>query len=44
MATPSQREDWFPSRLADQAEMFTNVKSKIGGYAGTLLFTSRAVF
>lgn len=40
MATPIQSNDWFPSRLADQAEMFQNVKNKIGGYTSTLPITA----
>ncbi|MFN0280133.1 MAG: hypothetical protein ACKVRN_16270 [Pyrinomonadaceae bacterium] len=39
MAVVQQKNDWLPSRLADVAEMFTNVKAKVGGYSGTLPLT-----
>jgi hypothetical protein len=40
MAQPVKSNDWFPSRLADQAEMFANVKAKIGGYTAMLPITA----
>lgn len=35
----AQANDWFPPRLADQAEMFANVNAKIGGYDAVLPLT-----
>ncbi len=35
-----QRTDWFPTRLADQDAMFTNINGKIGGYETVLPITT----
>ena len=40
MAIPQASGDWFPNRLAEQAEMFQNIKNKIGGYTAILPITA----
>ena len=40
MAIPQASGDWFPNRLAEQAEMFQNIKNKIGGYTTVLPITA----
>ncbi len=36
----AKNADWFPTRLADQAAMFTNITGKIGGYTTVLPITT----
>lgn len=36
----AKSNDWFPTRLADQDAMFTNVNGKIAGYETVLPITT----